>query len=422
MRGLGGIYRQMVGGGVFFPLRIGLLRVAWILVSVLPQLSSGLGLAIVSSITRQRLPNLPRREIFPEGTVISEAPPFSKVVPLGGQSATAPSIELVTVSAAVVVPNRRFPSVVSERYMIVPPRRFDAVVKLHPGPRAKVHGGILFQRGDSVLFKSNPKMSRTLDAAIFFGAVSPDNWFHWLIDSLPSLHMANLSRGIPLHVPILVPHEIREKPDWRTVLESFSQGRPLIWVSGHETVRVGQLYWADSPTDRGPYALDGRPWPLAIHAEAFQSYREELVASLIGARQTRPFRKIFLARKETARRRYNQHQSLEIARSYGYVPLFLEDLPISESARLFHEASHVVGPHGAGWANLIFCQPDVRAVLATWPTQDGFSYFSNLAKAVGANLSFIQTKGHAPVPRGGQPAHFLIDPLALRESIEGLET
>jgi capsular polysaccharide biosynthesis protein len=43
-------------------------------------------------------------------------------------------------------------------------------------------------------------------------------------------------------------------------------------------------------------------------------------------------------------------------KEYGFTKVFCEDLSISEQIEIFWNASCVLAPHGAGLANIMFCQ------------------------------------------------------------------
>jgi capsular polysaccharide biosynthesis protein len=46
----------------------------------------------------------------------------------------------------------------------------------------------------------------------------------------------------------------------------------------------------------------------------------------------------------------------------GFTTLHLEHMHVSEQAKAFNSAEIIVAPHGAGLANLVFCQPGTVVV------------------------------------------------------------
>lgn len=52
----------------------------------------------------------------------------------------------------------------------------------------------------------------------------------------------------------------------------------------------------------------------------------------------------------------------------GYKPVYLEDLSFAEQISLFNNARYVIGLHGAGMTNIIWCESGSR-VLEIFPSE-----------------------------------------------------
>jgi len=90
----------------------------------------------------------------------------------------------------------------------------------------------------------------------------------------------------------------------------------------------------------------------------------------------------------------------------------------------FHDAAVVVGAHGAGLANLAFCQPGTR-VLELLPTDNAYPFFYSLAVSAGLDYGYLacpSTGERPPDSFGPSPYDFTIDlqqlELALDELLE----
>lgn len=81
-------------------------------------------------------------------------------------------------------------------------------------------------------------------------------------------------------------------------------------------------------------------------------------------------KRVLISREKAAFRRTVNHIEIEnVLGDMGFESYILEDLSISEQAHLFAESEIVVGPHGAGFANLYFADP--RTKIAEWfPNRD----------------------------------------------------
>ncbi|WP_158283995.1 glycosyltransferase 61 family protein [Azospirillum sp. TSO22-1] len=74
-------------------------------------------------------------------------------------------------------------------------------------------------------------------------------------------------------------------------------------------------------------------------------------------------RRIYVSRKDaTMRRVANEAEILERLKPFGVVDVSLSAMPPARQRALFAGAELVVGPHGAGFANLAFCRPRTPVV------------------------------------------------------------
>jgi capsular polysaccharide biosynthesis protein len=123
----------------------------------------------------------------------------------------------------------------------------------------------------------------------------------------------------------------------------------------------------------------------------------------LGAR-IRQTRRLFLARAEGSYRNYNQDEALAVAADFGFEPVYLEELSFRESVEVMLEASAVIGPHGAGWANALYCQPGTTGIMWTWDESRHDNWFANIGKLAAMDFSTIFTgnldvNGHNIDPR-----------------------
>ncbi len=283
---------------------------------------------------------------------------------LGEEFVTAVPEEFPPVTWSVwsevsVTNNRFFPFLLHGQQLMVQPRRTEGPWRL-----SYRKNRIVWSSGQRVLVDTHRGPRMTVERAIFLGGRDQTNWYHWLVDALPQLHMAN---KLPEHLrdwPVLVPEQIFRYPTMVEALELFREHRDMIVVPEWTMVHAQQLVWIDPlelsnlPQQQGPSALD--PRLHLLHREGMESYRDVYLEHFI---DTEPVasRKLFLAR-ESGRRDYNQDEVLAIAQEFGFEPCFPEKLSLAEQVQVFREAKYVLGPSGAGFAGLLFCQPETKAL------------------------------------------------------------
>jgi capsular polysaccharide biosynthesis protein len=84
---------------------------------------------------------------------------------------------------------------------------------------------------------------------------------------------------------------------------------------------------------------------------------------LIGERPTLSSKRLFISRSAAGGRRVvNEKEIAALLRDHGFETVRLEGISIREQAGLFSDAELIVAPHGAGLANLVFCEPGTAVV------------------------------------------------------------
>ena len=102
--------------------------------------------------------------------------------------------------------------------------------------------------------------------------------------------------------------------------------------------------------------------------------------------KVKPYRKLYLSR--SGRRQVkNEAQVREVLQEFDFE--ILEDISrsVDEQIRLFAEAAVVVGPHGAGFTNLLWCQPGTKVMEFFYA---GYTppFFYYLCQLLGLEYSF----------------------------------
>lgn len=293
-------------------------------------------------------------------------------------------------------PNRRGGYLINQNQLVVPSNGLGGIPQMHY-PNTGV-AGIKAQSRDKVLLLP-PPTEHHIEAGVFVGSMAPHNWFHWIIDTLPSILLA---RDLPeqyADYPLLLPSSGLEKDTWVAALEIVSGGRPIIPINPERLTLVKDLVRIDGVTRPNPRPLENSERArIAILQAPMLEYRDFVLDALgLGNVQPRADTKIFIARRPNALRPYNQDEVIEATAKFGFEPVLLETLSFSESVRLFREASSIIGPHGAGWANLIFAHSQVKSVLWTWEGEEQDNWYENVASVASADFIKISvTSNHKP--------------------------
>lgn len=172
------------------------------------------------------------------------------------------------------------------------------------------------------------------------------NYFHWMIEILPKLG------------------EFREaglEPDRFFAHFSHSYHRDflsLLGITPERIIPAERYSHIEAEHLIAPERLIGPMHPRSAdtlyNAMAGQDWSEI----------ENPIRKrIYVSRDKCgARKVVNETELLRKLKPLGIQRFVLEDMPLKEQIQLFQQADLVIGPHGAGLANIVFSKPSTRLV------------------------------------------------------------
>lgn len=325
-----------------------------------------------------------------------------------------PSLGFRQIHNVSVTANRRFSGVISAPDLLLP-------IAADPGPwRLRVGeptvGGILRQSDYSVLMHHR-RNKESVSRAIYVGSWSAHNWYHWIIDTLPSIFLAReLPRKFDSY-PVLIDEEALFQSAWLEPLATVIGDREVIPLSRRGYTTVEDLIWIDSPSSPGPLPLAKSRVPsFRIHPGAMRAYRGHIISVLgLGDTTQQPDKRLFLGRKGTPNRPFNQEALIAEANKFGYEPVFLEELNFSDSVKVMMEAESVIGPHGAGWANALFCHPGTTGIMWTWRASLNDNWFANIASVSAMKFTTLVTDN-------SDTSSHNLSPERLRRSLKSLHT
>ena len=239
-----------------------------------------------------------------------------------------------------------------------------------------------------------------IENAVFLGGNGSENYYHWLIEILPKLQFF-IEEGILSHSrsTLLINSRVQEIPSFQTLLDQAlkDQNVQITYMDDEYSYKVKNLYHLSTPNN---IVFNTRnqissPANNFIRKESLD-YVRDLGFSLnsnykSGAEGPK---RIFLARRNSLRS-YNQAEIFKLLEKYGFKEVYLETLSVQKQVQLFRNAEFIVGPTGAAWSNLIFCQKQPKCLCWMAEQIGDFSAFANLAKYSGADLNYITYKAES---------------------------
>lgn len=191
--------------------------------------------------------------------------------------------------------------------------------------------------------KSIVKQGRWFSLILYWS----DNYFHWFCDVLPRLYQV-LDR-LPLDVRFIVPDHLE---DWKIKsLAAIGINRDrMVSYDGRVPWTLEELYYAP------PIAMTGD-----IDKESMKWVQSRLLSCPNVDIPTQYGPKIFLSRKKSLRRRIvNEGALVQFLITKGFQVLYAEDHALEAQISIFTGAQFVIGPHGAGLTNVLYCKPGTK--------------------------------------------------------------
>ena len=206
------------------------------------------------------------------------------------------------------------------------------------------------------------------------------NYFHFFIDGLPELFLCD-DFGIPEDVPLIVPYNFNKFPYVVDYFNKFPSKRKIIIQERDQYLNVGELYIAKD--------IFCSKYISTIN----NNIRKKGISNQIQNLDSPEF--LFVVRKRNSFRSVSNCDEIEqIAKDNGFAVMEPGDYSWEEQVKLFSKAKKIIGIHGAGMTNIIFCQNEKVRVLEVYPGKDFTpEHYKNICIQLNYDYSFIEGEG-----------------------------
>jgi len=168
------------------------------------------------------------------------------------------------------------------------------------------------------------------------------NYYHFLCDVLPQIFLCD-EYNLPSDIPIIVPHNYNAASFVKEYLKHFPLKRKIIVQEIDQYLEVENLYVAKD--------VFCNNYLERINQQIVEPIRKINPNNKVGN-----YDKVFIIRKNGIRRSViNQDKLIPIAEKYGFIPIEPGELSWMEQVELFSNAKEIIGIHGAGLTNILFC-------------------------------------------------------------------
>lgn len=182
-----------------------------------------------------------------------------------------------------------------------------------------------------------------------------DNYYHCLVMNIGRLFQINDCEAKMIQ-GVLVPHHL-------TTVQYRAIEIALKLVFRDREIEIKKIQWGQSvEVDKVFYPWNAVSLALGYTHSGVIAFFRETITLLTPLDVSLPTRFYIDRRKASNRVLHNEVELIEILEQQGFAIIQLEYLNFDEQAYLFSNAEYIIGAHGAGLANMVFCQPGTKII------------------------------------------------------------
>ena len=248
----------------------------------------------------------------------------------------------------------------------------------------KVNENIVFKNG-------TPRLKKFLNgtvASLLTGGGGNDNYFHWLFDVLPRLAILENTKNLKRPDYYLAP-SLKNAYQHQTLNKLNIPNSKLLDGKTIKHLSCDKLFVTDHP-----YVFNNDPSKSILHIPDWIIHWLRIKFKTSNKLKKKYPKKIFIDRADSSfnNSRYiiNNRDVKSSLEKIGFKVIVLSDFTFDEQIRVFQNAKVIVGLHGAGFANIIFCK--ARTKVIELQSLSSGNLYKNLAQKCNINYKKISVR------------------------------
>jgi capsular polysaccharide biosynthesis protein len=226
------------------------------------------------------------------------------------------------------------------------------------------------------------KMLHTEQTLAVLSAVCSTNYFHWMFDVLPRIHLLEKSQSF---------QEVDQFIVGDRLLPFQAETLAAIGIPQDKLILSNEAFHIKSARLIVP-SLPGISGSVPLWACEF--LRKKLLPS--PSPQEASANKIYISRSNAQQRRMlNEDRLIEYLVQREFKILTMEQLSVREQAKIFATADLIIAPHGAALTNLVFCRPHTQLIEIFSPSYLNPCYRA-LSNLIGIDYWYLLGQGTRP--------------------------
>lgn len=243
---------------------------------------------------------------------------------------------------------------------------------------------------NSVLLNGTPRFRKIIKGnilSLLTGGGGNSNYWHWMFDVLPRFKIFEQNKK---NLDFYLFPDLKKKFQIETLNMLGIPSKKRISSKSFRHFYANEIIITSHPyTILNDPTLDSLKIPLWIIRFLKLSFLNKSIES--SKMKTFP-KKIYINRKDASSPRYiiNKIEVENTLKKFGFENLTMSDYSFGDQVALFNNAKEVVGLHGAGFANIIFCKPGTKIIEMR--TNSAGDIIKNLAENNNLNYFDISAK------------------------------
>ncbi|MDC0628234.1 glycosyltransferase family 61 protein [Pelagibacteraceae bacterium] len=264
--------------------------------------------------------------------------------------------------------------------------------KILEGPSFQIRNTKFAKINENIIFsKGTPRIKRNLKGTVFSlltGGSGNFNYWHWIFDVLPRIKILENSYDIKSIDYFLLPNLSKNYQKETLDLLQIPDKKRLSSIEYRHIVANKIISTSHPYVIRNDPSNEIQNIPIWITSWLRNSFLKEN-----NFKDDSFPKKIYIDRSDAKsnhrefRKILNENDIIKNLQSEGYKIIRLADLHFKAQIKTFFNADKIIGLHGAGFANLIFCKPKTK-ILEIKPSTDG-KVIENLARKFNLNFNSL---------------------------------
>lgn len=251
-----------------------------------------------------------------------------------------------------------------------------------------------------------PKKFKGTVFSMLSGAAGAFNYFHWFADTYPKLYLAQKAKILDSIDWFLVPgYNYRFQKEYLAFFDIYED----------RIIRGNEIHHLIADKLVVPSATRGKSQHIPEWIPEF--YQLDIMPKVDINNVSE--KRIYISRNDSKKRRVlNEQELVPVLKKYGFEIHSLNKLSTEDQIKLFASANFIITPHGAGLANLVYCQRGTK-VLEFFPGGYVKHTFYDLSNKCGLDYQYLicEKNEEASNAVDGQKIHIKVNVQSIEHQI-----